>query len=149
MLDAALADPAKAATLEADLDAAFGCDAAVLVIDMSGFSVTAEREGIGSALLQIRRLQLAAGPIITAHGGELVKFAADNVFAMFPTVPAAHAAALEIVAAAPSSGGISVGRILAMLGDFFGVDVNRASKLGEDEARRDQVLMTPAAAAAI
>jgi class 3 adenylate cyclase len=45
--------------------------------------------------------------------------------------------------------GIGYGEVLDLEDDVFGLEVNLASKLGEDLARPGQVLLTPAAAAGL
>ena len=70
MHDAAIADTRKADTLNDDLDAAFGRDVAVLVVDMSGFPRITPEQNIGAALLAVRRLQIAADTAIEEHGCE-------------------------------------------------------------------------------
>ena len=45
--------------------------------------------------------------------------------------------------------GIGYGDVLEIERDVFGLEVNLASKLGEDRARRNEALLTPAAAAAL
>lgn len=147
LLDRVLVEPGCEAAASAALDFLFGRDAAVLVIDMAGFSrLTCER-GIVAALLAIRRLQVAGREEIVAHGGELVKTDADNLFAVFPDVPAAYLCAQAIGARIPCGAGISIGRILLIEGDLFGEEVNRAAKLGEDRAQAGEILLTEAAAA--
>jgi adenylate cyclase len=144
LLDDAIERRAEA-QLATDLDRLFGIDVAVLVIDMADFTVDTASFGIAHELLTIRRMQLAATPIITAHAGRLVKADADNLFCLFPDVAQALAAALEIVAVTPSSAGIGFGRILDLGDDLFGDEVNRASKLGEDIAEHGEVLLSEAA----
>ena len=45
--------------------------------------------------------------------------------------------------------GIGCGDVIEVDGDVFGLEVNMASKLGEDLARPGEALLTPAAAAAL
>src|SRR5512139_3794015 len=72
--------------LEEILWAEFGATKAVLVMDLSRFSTLTERYGIVYNLAMIRRMQLTACPLIEGHGGTVVKFEADNCFAMFDDV---------------------------------------------------------------
>jgi class 3 adenylate cyclase len=134
----------------------FGAERAVLVLDMSGFSALAQRHGIVHYLSMVRRMQLTAEPIVDGYAGTLVKFEADNCYAMFPDVDAAVSAARELLAAFAAANeatpdeldirigcGIDHGRILVVPGrDFYGVPVNRACKLGEDLARPGEILVT-------
>jgi class 3 adenylate cyclase len=139
----------------------FGAERAVLVLDMSGFSALAQRHGIVHYLSMVRRMQLTAEPVVDGYDGTLVKFEADNCYAMFPDVGPAlraardlHAAFAQANAATPDeldiriACGIDHGRILVVPGrDFYGVPVNQACKLGEDLARAGEILLTDAAMA--
>src|SRR6185295_5075935 len=141
-------DSARRTALESQLWREFGTDRAVLVLDMSGFSQLAIRYGIVHYLSMVRRMQLTAEPIVGRYSGTLVKFEADNCFAMFPDVAGAIQAALELSDAFSTANeatpdeldiriacGIDHGAILVLPGeDFFGNAVNRACKLGEDLA---------------
>jgi adenylate cyclase len=134
----------------------FGVERAVLVLDMSGFSALAQRHGIVHYLSMVRRMQTTAEPIVDGYAGTLVKFEADNCYAMFPDVDAALSAARDLHAAFAAANeatpdeldiriacGIDHGRILVVPGrDFYGVPVNRACKLGEDLARPGEILVT-------
>lgn len=141
----------------------FGLERAVLVLDMSGFSALAQRHGIVHYLSMVRRMQLTAEPIVDGYEGTLVKFEADNCYAMFPDVAAAVSAALELNQAFAAANadtpdeldiriacGIDHGRILVVPGrDFYGVPVNRACKLGEDLAGAGEILLTAEAMARV
>jgi len=149
--------------LEAQLWREFGADRAVLVLDMSGFSELSIRYGIVHYLSMVRRMQLTAEPIVSRYSGTLVKFEADNCFAMFPEVVGAIQAAFELSDAFQAENestpdeldiriacGIDYGPILVVPGvDFFGNAVNRASKLGEDLAAAGEILVTSEAMATI
>lgn len=63
----------------------YGQERAVLVLDMSGFSLLTRKFGIVHYLSMVRRMQLTCEPIIKSHNGELIKFEADNCFALFST----------------------------------------------------------------
>ncbi|KFN42561.1 adenylate/guanylate cyclase domain-containing protein [Arenimonas oryziterrae] len=154
-------DPARRQALEQALWREYGADRAVLVLDMSGFSELSNRYGIVHYLSMVRRMQLTAEPIIGRYRGTLVKFEADNCFAMFPEVAAAIQAAFDLNAAFGEANdltpdeldiriacGIDFGAILVLPGqDFFGNAVNRACKLGEDLAAAGEVLITQEAMA--
>ena len=149
-------DSARREVLEAGLWKEFGADRAVLVLDMSGFSELSIRHGIVHYLSMVRRMQLTAEPIVSRYSGTLVKFEADNCFAMFPDVAGAVQAAIELNDAFRSANeatpdeldiriacGIDFGPILVVPGeDFFGNAVNCACKLGEDLAASGEILVT-------
>jgi class 3 adenylate cyclase len=95
-------------------------------------------------------------PIIESFDGSMIKFEADNCFALFPTPLSAINAAVAMQHAFHASNmltsddldiyiscGIDYGRILVVEdNDCFGDAVNRASKLGEDVASAGEVLVT-------
>jgi len=141
------------ARLEAEVWAAYGVERAILTLDMTQFSLSVRRGGILHYLGLIRRMQVATAPIVRACGGEVVKFEADNLMAVFPDVPEAVEAALRMHAAFPvgigaegAAIGVDYGRFLMIPGtDCFGDAVNTAYKLGEDLARPGETLITQAA----
>ncbi len=142
---AALADQAAH---EAELWTRFGAERTVLILDMAGFSVKVRTRGLMYFLRKIRYMQSVVAPLLRHHRGELVKFEADNAYAVFPAASDALACALAIHATfrARSDGspdvdnvvvsiGLAHGRILVIPGhDLFGDAVNLAAKLGEDLA---------------
>lgn len=134
----------------------FGEEHAVFVLDMSGFSLLTRKYGIVHYLSMVKRMQLTTEPIIESFGGSVVKYEADNCFALFPTPLSAINAAVAMQHAFQASNmltsddldiyiscGIDYGRILVIENrDCFGDAVNRASKLGEDVAAAGDVLVT-------
>ncbi|MCB1553350.1 MAG: adenylate/guanylate cyclase domain-containing protein [Xanthomonadales bacterium] len=149
-------DAGERARIEEGLWARFGATQAVLVADMSGFSMITNRHGIVHYLSMVHRMQRTAEPIVQGFGGVLVKFDADNCFAMFPQARQAIRAALALNHAFDAANrmtpdeldirlgcGIDAGRILVLEDrDFFGEAVNRASKLGEDLAEPGEILVS-------
>jgi len=149
----------KREKIEAALWQEFGRVKAVFVLDMSGFSLLSYRHGIVHYLSIVRRMQLTAKPIIEKFKGEVVKFEADNCFAMFDDPLAAVRAAIALNTAFFAmnvltedefdirvSIGIDFGDVLLIGGpDYFGNAVNRASKIGEDIAGPGEILVTAAA----
>jgi class 3 adenylate cyclase len=131
----------------------------VLIQDLSGFSLLTQKYGIVHYLSMVRRMQLTARPIIEEMGGAVVKFEADNCFAMFDQPLQAVKAAIAINRALDEinvytedrfdiriSSGIDYGDVLLIGGpDYFGSTVNCASKIGEDLARPGQILITKTA----
>ncbi|HUQ27038.1 MAG TPA: hypothetical protein VM051_00505 [Usitatibacter sp.] len=146
---------AERAQLEAEIWARFGVDKAILALDMSQFSLSVRRSGILSYLALIRRMQALTAPIVAAHGGQVVKYTADNMIAAFDEPAAAAQAALAIHeeirtrdAGFRVSVGIDYGRFILIPGsDCYGDAVNVACKLGEDVADAGEVLLTEAARA--
>lgn len=134
---------------------------AIMIMDMSGFSLVTQRYGIVYYLSMIQRMRTICQPIVEANDGELIKFVADNVFARFKQTQDAIKAALAINLALDDinkktpkmwdiqvSTGIDYGRYLYTDDkDVFGDSVNCASKLGEDIAASGEILVTETAMA--
>jgi class 3 adenylate cyclase len=142
--------------IEAALWKAFGTEYAVFVLDMSGFSMLTRKYGIVHYLSMVKRMQLTTEPIIKSFGGEMLKYEADNCFAVFPNPLAAVNAAIAMQHAFASENiltsddqdihiavGIDYGKLL-IIGheDCYGDPVNRASKMGEDVAAAGEILLS-------
>jgi adenylate cyclase len=146
-------------TIEATLWREFGAEKAILVMDMSGFSLLTQKYGIVHYLSMVKRMQITTQPIVEQYGGSVVKFEADNCFAMFDDVLTAAQAAIALDQAFAAmnlhtdepfdirvSIGIDFGKVLLIGGpDYFGNTVNRASKLGEDVAGPGEIYITETA----
>ena len=118
---------------------------AILVMDLAGWSVICVRDGIDEGWARVREFRGIAEAAVNAHAGSLVKSWADDIAAVFPTVRQAVGAAETVTQLIPSSAGIGFGETVLEDGDLWGVEVNRASRLGEDIAGVGQVLLTNAA----
>ena len=142
--------------IEATLWQDFGAEYAVFVLDMSGFSMLTRKYGIVHYLSMVRRMQLTTEPIVKSYGGQMLKYEADNCFAIFPDSLSAVNAAIAMQHAFAASNlltadeldihiacGIDFGKLL-IIGhdDCFGDPVNRASKMGEDIAAAGEILIT-------
>jgi adenylate cyclase len=144
---------AQRAQAEALVWSRFGVEKAILALDMSEFSLTVRRDGILPYLGSIRRMHVVTAPIVRENAGEVVKYVADNLMAVFDGAGAAVRAAVAInralAGAHPGlrvSIGIDYGRFLMVPEtDCFGDPVNVAYKLGEDVARPGEILITAAA----
>lgn len=134
----------------------YGAEYAVFVLDMSGFSLLTRKYGIVHYLSMVRRMQMTTEPIVKNYGGSMIKYDADNCFAVFPEPLSAVKAAIAMQHAFEASNiltpddfdihiacGIDYGKLL-IIGheDCFGDPVNRASKIGEDIAAAGEVLIT-------
>jgi class 3 adenylate cyclase len=145
------------------LEEAFKRPVAILVLDSSGFTRTTHEQGIVHFLALLERLGRMVRPVIARHGGRVIKTEADNIFATFASVEMAVRCAVEIqqnvrIANEPLpepdeiyvSIGIGYGEVLVVgQADVFGDEMNLTCKLGEDLARRDEILLTPSAGAAL
>src|SRR5215208_3986506 len=143
-------------SIEESLWDEFGAEYAVFVLDMSGFSLLTRKYGIVHYLSMVRRMQMTTEPIVKSYGGFMIKYEADNCFAVFPDPLSAVNAAIAMQHAFSAenlltsddldihiSCGIDYGKIL-IIGheDCFGDPVNRASKMGEDLAVAGEILIT-------
>ena len=155
LLDTLMAAPHdRKSAIERMIQDAFGCRKVVLALDMSGFTLMVQRDGILPYLCQIRRMHLLTRPIVIARQGQVVKNEADNLLAVFDDAGLAVRAALAMVAASqrvPADGlapisfsiGLDSGDMLLINQvDCFGDAVNLAYKLGEDIARAHEILIT-------
>lgn len=153
------ADPA---VIDDEIWRRFGGEWAVMMTDLAGFSRQVARFGIVHFLQIIHQQTRALAPIIEQHEGTLVKTEADSMLILFPTATAAVASGIAMQRACHALNrgsqpedevllciGIGFGRLLR-IGDHevFGHEVNLASKLGEDIAVADEILVTPSAHAA-
>ncbi|MCB0118995.1 MAG: adenylate/guanylate cyclase domain-containing protein [Anaerolineales bacterium] len=143
-------------SIEDEIWQRYGSEKTAFVLDMSGFSLLTRKYGIVHYLAMIRRMQLTVDPIISSHGGRIIKFEADNCFAIFPTPLAAVRTAITIQLAIAASNsmthedmnihvaiGIDYGKMLILNeGDMYGDAVNRACKMGEDIGKADEILIT-------
>jgi len=149
-------DPEIRQKIEKSLWDTYGEEQAVFVLDMSGFSRLTRKFGIIHYLSMVRRMQLTTGPIVQSYDGYMVKYDADNCFALFPAPLNAVNAAIAMQHAFDAANlltpddldiriacGIDYGKILVVGSeDCFGDAVNRASKLGEDIAEAGDILVT-------
>lgn len=149
-------EPVKRKQLEESIWQRYGSENTAFVLDMSGFSLLTRKYGIVHYLSMIRRMQLTVDPIITNHGGRIIKFEADNCFAVFPDPASAARTAITIQHAIAAANlltsedmdihvsiGIDYGKILILNNDdMYGDAVNRACKMGEDIGRADDILIT-------
>jgi class 3 adenylate cyclase len=145
--------------VEGDLWEIYGRDCAVFISDLSGFSRLTARYSIIHFLAMIQQCRQLLRPVITEGGGTLVKEAADNIYAIFPSASAAidasiamqrrlqkHNAPLHPDEQIGLCVGIGYGKVLVIEGvDFYGHELNLAFKLGEDTAEAGEILVTQGA----
>jgi len=137
----------------------FGARRSVIIGDMSGFSRITRAHGILHFLAVIRDMHRLLSPIVERYG-QVTKMEADNLYASFadPTAALRAAVGMHHACTAHNEGrpehfqilmsfGIGFGDILDLEGeDYFGDEVNVASKLGEDIGSGGQTLLTAGAA---
>jgi adenylate cyclase len=135
---------------------------AVVFTDTADFTVRTLRDGILHFLMVFDRVARRAAEAVGPAGGLVVKVEADSVLLTFPDVPRAcrGVARLEALLGRLNRGlpanerlrfayGIGFGDVLELEDDVFGLEVNLASKIGEDLAEPGEALLTPDAASAL
>jgi class 3 adenylate cyclase len=155
ILDIRIEHPEQTKEIDARIIKEFEQERTIFVLDMSGFSRTVQRFGIIHYLAMIQRMRRIVLPVISKHDGIVVKFEADNCFAVFSNPDDALAASLDIhndlrvanLMTADESDvhvsiGIGHGPVLLFCEEMYGSELNLASKLGEDVAERGEVLLT-------
>jgi len=138
-----------------------GVECAVMFTDLTGFSRQVAKFGILHFLQIIHQQHALLCPVSERHGGTLIKTEADSMLLLFPRAADAVAAAVEMQRACAVANrardpedkmilcaGIGYGKLLRLPDDVFGHEVNLASKLGEDTAGSNEILVTPAGRAA-
>ena len=141
----------------------FGDEWAVMFTDLSGFSRRVAEFGIIHFLQIIFEHKRLLLPIVAEHDGILIKIEADSFLIVFKRARSALRCAIEMQHACQKLNigrnpedqvllclGIGYGRILRIGDvDVYGREVNAASKLGEDTAKSNEILVTESARAAI
>jgi class 3 adenylate cyclase len=136
----------------------FGEDWAIMFTDLSGFSRQVAAFGIIHFLQIIHEQNRILLPMVAQHDGILIKTEADSYLVIFKRGAAALECAIAMQHACQAYSrkrkpeekvllcvGIGFGRILRIADvDVFGKEVNAASKLGEDTAKADEILVTEA-----
>lgn len=137
----------------------FGDEWAIMFTDLSGFSRQVAKFGIIHFLQVIHEQKELLLPIVADHDGILIKIEADSFLILFKRARTAvqcaiamqHACQQLNVRRTPEEQvllcvGIGSGRVLKIGDvDVYGAEVNAASKLGEDTAKANEILITKAA----
>jgi len=149
-------DPDRAEGVRREIWDRYGTEGTVFISDMASFSSTSRKLGVCHFLKMIHRARQIIAPVIESNNGILLKCDADNCYAFFESPNDAIRASFDVNSALFEANdsfdigeqiylsvGIDYGRVL-LVGDvdFFGDPVNTASKLGEDLAIREEVLVT-------
>jgi adenylate cyclase len=135
---------------------------AVVFTDTADFTVRTARDGILHFLMVFEDVAREAAKVVRRTKGDLVKVEADSFLIRYDDVNLACRGVAELEEAIQRfnqgrpeneqvhfSYGIGYGDVLDLDEDLFGLEVNLASKLGEDLAEPGEALLTPAAAAAL
>jgi len=149
--------------LDARIWELFGDDWAIMFTDLAGFSRQTAEFGIIHFLQIIHEQKRLLLPLVADHDGILVKIEADSFLILFRKPSRALHAALAMQAECRRYNadrlpeervllclGIGYGRVLKIGdSDVYGAEVNAASKLGEDTAKANEILVTGSARAAM
>lgn len=142
-------------TIDRELWQRFGAQRAVMFTDLCGFSRRSAEFGITHFLQLIREVNRLTAPIIGRYGGRILKECGDSALVVFQDADdgLACSIAMQHACQAESAGrpleeqlllciGLGFGAVLCPGHDVWGTEVNAASKLGEDMACRDEILVT-------
>lgn len=141
----------------------FGESWAVMFTDLAGFSRSVAEFGIIHFLQIIYESERIFSPCIDQHDGILLKTEGDSMLILFRRPQKALECAISMQKTAkiynqerePTEQillcvGIGYGQMLAIGDqDIFGIEVNTASKLGEDVAKAWEILITDSVAQAV
>jgi class 3 adenylate cyclase len=155
-------DDADVPTIDSKIWDLFGEKWAIMFTDLSGFSRGVENFGIIHFLQIIYQHNTLVAPIIDDHQGFLLKVEGDSLLALFRRPEAALQCAIQMQRACQriSQRKMAEEEILLCIGlgygdvlrigehEVFGAQVNAASKLGEDTAGPNEILVTDAIVAA-
>ena len=140
----------------------FGEEWAIMATDLAGFSRGVADFGIIHFLQTIFEAERILVPVIESHDGILLKVEGDSFLVIFRNPAKAIRAAIAMQRTAQHynldqppeehvllSVGLGFGTVLRIGDtDVFGLEVNSACILGEDTARKDEILVTQAVCAA-
>ena len=136
----------------------FGERWAIMFTDLSGFSRGVQSFGIIHFLQVIYEHNVLVAPIIDEHQGFLLKVEGDSLLALFRRPESALSCAVQMQHACQRINsrrneeeaillcvGLGYGDVLRVgEHEVFGAQVNAASKLGEDTAEANEILVTEA-----
>ena len=135
---------------------------AIVFTDTADFTVRTARDGILHFLLVLDAVASLAEKVVKRTGGEMVKVEGDSLLLRYDDANAAVRSVLFLDEAIQAynrgrpeneqvhfSYGVGYGDILDTDDDMFGLEVNLASKIGEDLAEPGEALLTASASAAL
>lgn len=142
---------------DAEFDKKYVATRAILVLDVTGFTVTAMHGGAINSFLRILDAHKICFPVLRECGATFIRAFADDVTALFDDCDAALDAALQIHRRIEVYNrsvekhqtppecciGLGYGRVYEIGPNHaMGDEMNRASVLGEDLARGGETLVT-------
>ena len=129
-------------------------EVALLFTDLVGFSSWALQAGDAAAVELLREVGVVVEGAVADHGGRIVKRLGDGVMAVFPGPREAVEAAvsthprleeIEVAGHTPQMrAGVHCGRPRQLGGDYLGVDVNVAARVGEAAGAAEVLVSQPA-----
>jgi class 3 adenylate cyclase len=126
----------------------FGNQYAIVFTDMVGFTKISSEKGIIESVSKIYTMFKILFPCIEKHNGILLSTIADSMLIVFKKLNNAIKCSIAMQKTSSENSielciGIGYGKILK-IGDseVFGSEVNIASKLGEDIAKKDEILVS-------
>jgi class 3 adenylate cyclase len=135
---------------------------AVVFTDTADFTIRTARDGILHFLMVFDTVTTIAEKVVRRTGGEMVKVEGDSLLLRYDDANAAVRSVLELDDALQAynrgrpeneqvhfSYGVGYGDVLDTDHDMFGLEVNLASKIGEDLAEPGEALLTASASAAL
>ncbi len=151
-------DSADLASIDKKIWDLFGERWAIMFTDLSGFSRGVQNFGIIHFLQVIYEHNVLVAPIIDDHQGFLLKVEGDSLMVLFRRPESALQCAIEMQHACQRINkrrtkeeaillcvGLGYGDVLRVgEHEVFGAEVNAASKLGEDTADSNEILVTGA-----
>jgi len=151
-------DGADVDAIDARIWELFGEEWAIVFTDLSGFSRKTHKFGIIHFLQVIYSSKVLLYPVVRDNDGLIVKSEGDSLMLLFRTPQRALTAAIAMQRAVQMASsrmvdeekvllgiGIGFGKVLRVgEHDVWGREVNYASKLGEDTATIDEILVTAA-----
>jgi len=156
----ALADAGERPALDCQRFPALFSRRAIVFTDTDDFTLLVARHGVLHFLMLFDRVVRTLEPVVRRGGGRLLKAEGDSLLLSYSNPAAACSGVIAMQAALRTlnskrsrserlafSYGVGFGDVLEIEHDVFGLEVNLASKLGEDRAKRNEALLTPAAAA--
>ncbi len=146
---------ANADSLDREIEKLCVSETTVMMCDSSGFTRRTHQYGILHFLAVMTDVYDRVEPIVTKHHGTVISRGADNLLATFddPVKGVNAAIAMQRLLAKFNTGktdrdqfqlcmGFHHGSILRLKDGIFGDKVNIASKIGEDLASAEEILVT-------
>jgi class 3 adenylate cyclase len=135
---------------------------AIVFTDTADFTLRTARDGILHFLMVFDNVTAVVSKAVKTTGGSVVKVEGDSLLLRYDDADAACRGVLQVDEAIQGynegkpeneqvhfSYGVGYGDLLDLEEDVFGLEMNLASKVGEDLAEPGEALLTPAAAAAL